>query len=483
MKNHLRMGCALVLCIAIGQVRSRAGWTGQINGFGFGRTSVNVNSPLVRLTNAAEYITPAGTTGQTSVSAAIPPAGYLANNTLPNPATATVAKSKGSSGYIWQKSLSAGGGDSTDNKEIESRITIIPVDCAQLDVTTGVIYDDATEKSGYITVTATATGGTAMLLRGFEVLDGSGEPSPEDYYDKTKGNLVWEIMLVGPFEYTGDCPFKIHFRIQTDKSNLWFATDGMAVSKAFSITCPQNVALSCSASTYPVSTEGGCGAVSLSYDIAPNALPAGVPTLVTATAEDSNHNKVICDFMATRAGLSALTCNNVEFSCFTPDSQSVYSPTPVGACGNVSYTYSILPKNLPMGVPTTVTATGVDANGNQASCTFTALRHALQFNGFFSPIDGIGGTCDVPLRTIKRGSNVPVKFTTSCDGQNTLAGTPPTFEVRKCSNNDLVNTGTFTPVANEWHFNWDTDKVPPANYRLITTLQDGSKKEVVVKLK
>jgi hypothetical protein len=38
-------------------------------------------------------------------------------------------------------------------------------------------------------------------------------------------------------------------------------------------------------------------------------------------------------------------------------------------------------------------------------------------------------------------------------------------------------------VANEWHFNWDTTGLNAGTYRLIATLQDGSTKEVFVKIK
>jgi hypothetical protein len=390
-----------------------AGWTGQMNGLGQGRTSVNVNSPVAG-PKTAEWITPAGTIGQTTVSAAMPPAGYQRDATLPNPLTATIAKSKGSPNYFWQKTLIPGGGDGADNPRIQERVTIVPVECPILDMTTGVVWEDAQEKSGYITVVATASGGVATLLRGFEAF-GDGEPDIDlDYYDKTKGKLLWEIMLVGPFEYTESCPFKIYFKIEGDKSKLWFSTDGVALSKEFKITCPENVAVPCGGTTYPVTTEGGCGAVTLSYSINPDQLVPGEPTEVTATAEDAEHNKV--------------------------------------------------------------------------QCTFTALRHALVFDGFFSPLDGVGGSCNAALRTIKKGSNIPVKFTTSCDGNLTFAGDQPQFELRKCPNvglaDPLIEKGPFTSVANAWHYNWDTSKLTPnATYKLTAILQDGSRQEVFVKIK
>jgi hypothetical protein len=466
-----------------------AGWTGQMNGLGQGRTSVSVNSPVAGL-KTAEWITPAGTVGQTTVSAAIPPAGYQRDGTLPNPLTTTITKSKGSPNYFWQKTLIPGGGDGTDNPRIQERVTILPVECPLLDMTTGVVWDDAQEKSGYITVVATATGGTATLLRGFERTDGGGEPDPDlDYYDKNKGKLLWEIMLVGPFEYTESCPFKIYFKIEGDKSKLWFSTDGVALSKEFKISCPQNnVIVPCGGTTYPVTAEGGCGTgpATISYSINPDQLIPGADFVeVTATAEDGNHNKVQCKFFAKRAGLSAILCNDVEFSCFTGPGS--YSPTPVGACGNVTYTYTPTLEGLPIDVPTVVHVMGEDGEHNKAYCSFTATRHALQFNGFFPPLQAPGGTCGPNgyVETIKKGSLIPVKFTTSCDGQITFGGEPPVCKFYLCGGPvDPIITGGFKQVAGAWHFQIDTSLLPSTGvYRIVAVLQDHSEKQIVVRIK
>jgi hypothetical protein len=464
-----------------------AGWTGQMNGLGQGRTSVSVNSPVAGL-KTAEWITPAGTIGQTTISAAMPPAGYQRDDSLPNPLTATITKSKGAPNYFWQKTIVPGGGDGTDNPRIQQRVTIQPVECPSLDMTTRVEWDPGSdEKSGFIIIEANATDGTAALLRLFERTDGGGEPDPDaDYDDKTKGNLLWEFLLVGPFEYTGDC-FKFHFKTQVDKSKLWLSTDGVALSKEFKITCPQNVVVPCGGTTYPVTAEGGCGTgpATITYSINPNQLIPGAPPVeVTATAEDGNQNKVQCKFFATRAGLTDIICNDAEFTCFSGTGS--YSPTPVGACGNVTYLYTPKLEELPIG-ETVVSVIGTDAGGNTATCSFTATRHALGFDGFFPPLQAPGGTCGPNgyVETIKKGSLIPVKFTTSCDGELTFAGEPK-FKIYRCgapANQGPILEGGFKQVANAWHFQVDTNPLDPGVYRIVAVLQDNSEKEIVVRIK
>jgi hypothetical protein len=469
-----------------------AGWTGQMNGLGQGRTSVTVNSPVAG-PKTSEWITPAGTIGQTTISAAMPPAGYLADASLPNPLTATITKSKGAPNYFWQKTIAPGGGDGTDNPRIQQRVTIQPVECPSLDMTTHVEWDPGSdEKSGYIIVEANATAGTAALLRLFASF-GDGEPNPDaDYNDKTKGDLLWEFLLVGPFVYTGDC-FKFHFKSPVDKSKLWLSTDGVALSKEFKMSCPQSspenpLRVPCGGTTYPVTAEGGCGLQppTITYSIQPNQLIPGAPPVeVTATAEDGNHNKVECKFWATRAGLSAIICKDVEFSCFTGPGS--YSPTPVGACGNVTYIYSPKLEELPIGgSPTVVNVLGTDAEGNTATCSFSATRRGLDFNGFFPPLQAPGGTCGPNgyVETIKRGSLIPVKFTTSCDGQITFEGNPPTCKFYRCDGPaDPIIQGGFKRVANAWHFQVDTNPLVPGVYRIVAVLQDNSEKQIVVRIK
>jgi hypothetical protein len=179
-----------------------------------------------------------------------------------------------------------------------------------------------------------------------------------------------------------------------------------------------------------------------------------------------------------------VTCptNTLTFGCTDP---VVYPPVQVtGGCGDITVTYDPATNALPNG-QTTVMVTATDQAGESAQCSFVAIRNALSFDGFFSPIGGLGGSCTKPLRTINLGSVVPVKFDTSCLGQNFLGG-QPTITITKCSSSNPPVTGPFQIVANEWHFNWDTSNLGSQGkgvYHLVATLQDGNQPEVYVQLK
>jgi hypothetical protein len=154
----------------------------------------------------------------------------------------------------------------------------------------------------------------------------------------------------------------------------------------------------------------------------------------------------------------------------------------IGGCGDLSVSYDPPAAELPPGA-TTVTVTVTDEAENTTSCQFTAVREALVFDGFYAPLNGVGGTCGSPLRTINRGSTVPIKFRTTCNGSTYASGIPPTFEVFRCSNGQRIAQGNVMLVANEWHGNWDTSGLTKGDYLLIVTLQDGSEKSVSIRLK
>jgi hypothetical protein len=407
LRSYKKIVYALVAAVLLSPAPSAlAGWTGQMNGTGFGKAAVNVTSSTGD-TNAV------GTPNMQGPSAAMTnTATYFAGGPLPAGASkSTVARIKGSAGYVWKATTLASNGDKTDNKEIQGRVFITPSDCAFLDIdSSAIISPDG--HSGTITVNATATAGAAMLLRGFEY---HGDVPPESIDDlKTNGVLKWDILMVGPFDLNkSNCnALVVPFTVDAGASNLYFVADGAAVTRPLTITC----------------------------------------------------------------------AGDVEFGCFLPDTALAY-PAPVitAGCGTVTVSFNPPASALPVGV-TTVTATVTDTLGNTAQCTFIATRHGLGFTGFDSPIDGTGGSCDAPLRTINKGSKIPVKFTISCDGSPTFSG-QPTLSIRKCPSGQIVGGGNFQIVANEWHFNWDTTGLNAGTYRLIATLQDGSTKEVFVKIK
>src|SRR5712671_4221897 len=123
-----RIGSAVLVGMVIGYGQlALAGWTGQMNGTGYGKASVNVTSSTAKSNTV-------GTANMQSPSAAMTnTATYFAGGPLPSGAsTATVARIKGSAGYVWKANTTATNGDKTDNSEIESRVNIVPADCALL---------------------------------------------------------------------------------------------------------------------------------------------------------------------------------------------------------------------------------------------------------------------------------------------------------------------------------------------------------------
>jgi hypothetical protein len=180
-----------------------------------------------------------------------------------------------------------------------------------------------------------------------------------------------------------------------------------------------------------------------------------------------------------------ITCatNTVSFGCTDP---VVYPSVQVdGGCGDITVKYNPATNALPNG-QTTVMVTATDQSGSSAQSSFVAIRNGLSFDGFYSPIGGIGGSCSVPFATNKLGSVIPVKFDTSCSGQNFLGG-QPTITITKCTKPAPPPvTGPFHIVSNQWHFDWDTSNLGNQGkgvYHLVATLQDGSTPEVYVYLK
>jgi len=180
-KLHQRnqgIGLAISLGIVIGAAPlARTGWTGSMNGTGFGRASVNVTSskPVASTVTSATMIGPS--------AAMVATTGYSAGGPLPEGSSpATVALIKGSSGYIWRNASSASNGDKTDNPRLDGFV-VIPT---STQATTTLEFDPAVIQipgncgAGQAEYTFTwhwtGTDGTAQLIRFFEYT-GGGTPN------------------------------------------------------------------------------------------------------------------------------------------------------------------------------------------------------------------------------------------------------------------------------------------------------------------
>lgn len=309
---------ALVITLGSYNQTAFAGWTGLINGAGTGWASVNVRSSTFqtnRLTTVNNLLSPS--------AAMSPTTGYKTNAPLPSGAsTNTYSRIKGLAGGIWQAATRAAIGDGADNLELQNRITIVPADCASLDFESVINQTqaefNANGNSGTISVTAKATSGTALWLRGFEYTGSMADvpsdnpdtiPNESIEYLKIYGVMKFETLVLGPFEFGGaNCPLIIPFTLTSSNlESLVFAADGVALSLPLVISCPPGVVVNCQESvTYPPVQVAGCGEITISYNPpAPisGSFPAGYfpvgVTTVTVTATDSAGDSTNCTFTIT----------------------------------------------------------------------------------------------------------------------------------------------------------------------------------------
>jgi hypothetical protein len=485
-----------------------AGWTGLINGLGVGWASVNVRSSTLRTNKVT-------TVNLTYPSAAMAPTtGYKTNAPLPSGAsTNTYSRIKGLAGGVWQAASKAAIGDGTDNAELQSRVKIVPSDCAFLTFDSQIDQSqsnfNANGNSGTITVNATATAGTALWLRGFEY-SGSMENVPVDNPDtsenesieylKTNAVVRFETLILGPFQFGGtNCPLIIPFSLNSSNlESLVFASDAAVLSLPLVVVCPSDIVVKCDESfSYPPVQYAGCGNIALTYSPARPAdgifpagsFPVGV-TPVTVTATDTDGHSTSCTFNVTVTDTVppvAPVLPTLAGTCSTP--VSLTAPTTTDNCaGTVTGTTTNatlygLPGNY------TVYWTFNDGHGNRTTTTQTVIITGLEFHGFYPPISGTGGSCSAPLRTATLGNNLPVKFDVSCGGISYEVGRP-TLSIERaaqpsqpCGPLTLIGGGDFVLVAHEWHFNWDTTGQQKGNYKLTATLQDGTKQSVWIKVK
>lgn len=449
--------------------QAQGGWTGAMNGTGYGWASVNIVT--------GKGTSTASTPVLTGPSASIPTeTGFAYNAPLPRDASfSDVAEIRGSPGYVWQATTSGFQGDGTDNTNIESRVTIIPYDCPTLGMdSTGILSPDGL--SGSITVNAFGTPGTGLLLRGYEDTNGT----PADINDLINhSSLKFDVLLVGPFDLnTSNCTaLVIPFTTQTGNQNLYFVADGVAKSNPFLITCSASPVVigACAPVTYPApQITGGCGKVQYTFDPPVAELPLGVVATVTVTAFDEANDTNTCTFQVDTTA-KAFTVNypaNVNLSCTGPITYP--APQIIGGCGPFTTNFSVSASNLAPGTPTPVQLVVTDQS-SMLSVTnqFTAVRE-LTFQGFFDPINGTGGSSAAPLITVKSGSKLPIKFEVFCQGVPITTGTPPTILIFDSKGNQIVN-GTFQETSSIWHFNWDTSGLhSKTTYELVVTLEDAS---------
>jgi hypothetical protein len=316
-RRFVKLGGAVLLGVFIAHNPPVfAGWTGLINGVGTGWASVNVRSSW----DFSNRVTTLNNTTYPSASMS-PTTGYTTNANLPRGASkSTYSRIRGLAGGIWQAGANSANGDGTDNLELQKRVTIIPVDCAALtfDSLINQSQDEFNNNgnSGTITVNATATGGTALWLRGFEFTGSMNDVPADDpdtvenesiEYLKVHGVVKFETLVLGPFQFGGSnaCPLIVPFTLSSSNlESLVFAADGVALSLPLVIDCPPDVVVNCDESfAYPPVQYAGCGDITITYDppvpvggvFPARSFPVGV-TPVTVTATDTAENTTNCTF-------------------------------------------------------------------------------------------------------------------------------------------------------------------------------------------
>jgi hypothetical protein len=153
---------------------------------------------------------------------------------------------------------------------------------------------------------------------------------------------------------------------------------------------------------------------------------------------------------------------------------------------------------------TALSLSGADAGNYNVDSTATTYAniYALGFEGFLAPIGGAdltGGSFAAPLRTIKLGSTLPVKFKTFTDGGGAWLTGIHTIQAVKYSNSttagnplditatDAATTGNeFRLTDSQWHFNMSTKSgtgFTKGIWQIVATLEDGTRHFAWLELK
>ncbi len=286
-RKFTKIGCAVVVGMLITHHQTEtamAGWSGSMNGVAFGWASVNVVSSSLKEKNLS-------TVNMTAPGAAMAPASYATNSTLPNGSSSTTkARIQGSSGYVWTADTVGYNGDSTDNGPLKHKLgreldaTLCP-SVTMSSQSTFLTLPDA--DSGTLTVNAIGTAGTALWLQGFKYTGLPGnvpvdDPSTPDVnecadYLQSNGLLLFDMVFVGPFDF-GTCGLNIF--VNSKKENFYFLVNS-ATSSSLQIPALGLVSLQCgSLSLSPPSAISCSGAT----------VVGELQGVVTLGADDPNDN-------------------------------------------------------------------------------------------------------------------------------------------------------------------------------------------------
>jgi len=212
------------------------------------------------------------------------------------------------------------------------------------------------------------------------------------------------------------------------------------------------------------------------------------PNSVTLTVTDTSDNVSMAVTTVTVLDCIAPvkpTLPTITGTCLSP--VVLTAPTTTDNCSAVVTGTTTGPTTFTAAGTYTVTWRFTDSSGNSVTANQTVVVPNLTFDGFYvnSLISCLGGSCSAPVRTQVCGGTIPVKFRVKCGNSFITTGSPSVVIEKSnssCTSLTPSGTGSFTRSGNDWVFNWNTSGLARATYKLTTTLQDGTKKIVWVKL-
>jgi len=241
--RYTAMGVVVVGMIISHAQPAWAGWTGSMNGSGYGLAQVNVTSSTLKSNTVATTVTNFPSAAMTNT------VGYVFGGPLPSGASkATVARILGQAGYIWKSTTVAKNGDKTDNSSLSNYVTASSIAASTtLEVVSCIIDTNASNgcppgQALYIFYWnwSGSDNGTAQRLQWWQI-DGQLPPDFNGDFTTLPGYvLIDERFGLQPSECDGPCPpgffgrNSASFCATNDPDQVFLVTDGIAVS----LPCP-----------------------------------------------------------------------------------------------------------------------------------------------------------------------------------------------------------------------------------------------------
>lgn len=170
---------------------------------------------------------------------------------------------------------------------------------------------------------------------------------------------------------------------------------------------------------------------------------------------------------------------------------TVPKPVAIDACSGSVAGVTTDPLTYSAAGTYTVHWTFTDVSGNTSTANQTVTVKGITFEGFASPIYGVGGGCGAPgqpapLRTLNQGCILPIKFEMKCGSSCISGGKAPVVKIQQWSSSCSMISQPISVNAvfqNDWHYNWNTTPYAKGVYKIIVELPDGSSQFVFIKLK